>query len=166
MQTNSDNNIYKRALKELEKQCQSLLVSEDVFIFNGYKIKILVSNPFDLFKDGPIGDLQIDGIALVSIPKNDGSDIYVIAFENFKNGKIETITIPRIELFERLRDINYSNNNQINLRFWLTSKSPVKSGPGVWETFGIGAEFEWMGLWLSPMRDYSIYLNNFSIFNN
>ena len=118
------------------------------------------------FRNGLKQGVKLDGITVVSIPKDDASVIYIIVIENFNNDNdIETLIIRRKDLLERLCDQNYGDDNQINLRFWLTSDNPVKSGRRVYETFGIGMVFEFIGLFISTNHDYSKHLRKLSIFN-
>lgn len=145
---NQDNTVFDKALKKIKKQYNNLIFDEaGKIIINNKRINLLVTLPVDLDVDGSKNGLKLNGIGKFSFNINDLTDGYIFAIENQTENEIELIIISRIELLNRLSNLNYSEPNQINIRFWITDR-------GIFETYGIGTEYEFMGLWIDEKREY------------
>jgi hypothetical protein len=149
---NQDYITYNKALKKVKEHFKTLNSNGDgTFAHKNMQIKLLISLPVDYVVDGSKNGLNLNGIGKFNFILDDLTDIYIFSFESQASGKIETVIIPRKDLLNRLSAQNFAEPNQENVRFWLTDQ-------GLYETYGIGAEYEFMGLWLSEKRNYNAYL--------
>ena len=155
---NQNHSTYEKALEKVKEHFKTLNSNEDwTFTINNQIVKLLTSLPVDNEGDGSKNGLELNAIGKFSFNLDDSNDIYIFAFENRTADEIELVIVPIKELVNRLSAQNFVEKNRVNVRFWLLDQ-------GVYETYGIGAEYEFMGLWLDEKRNYNVYLNN-NVFN-
>ena len=152
------NTLFK-ALEELRNQCPKTTTYLGGIFINGLRIKFFLSKTIDSEKDGSKNGTEVHGIGLFTFQEKEVMDINIFLFLNFKNKRIEYVIIPKQTLLERIKNSLQNNDDEVQIRFWLTSFRNYS----VMETHGIGAEFEFMGLWLDKSRDYSRFHNNWSL---
>ena len=151
-----------KALEELRNQYPETTTSLGGIFINGLRIKFFLSKTIDSEKDGSKNGTEVHGIGLFSFHKKEVMDINIFLFLNFKNKEIEYVIIPKHTLLERMKNSSRNSKDEIQIRFWLTSFRNHQ----VMETHGIGAEFEFMGLWIDKSRDYSHFHNNWTLINS
>jgi len=143
-------------LSKLEKNNKTHLIKQDGQWLLGTKTILIVhTEPIDNFTDGSLNGLELLGIGKYSI-QLDETDIYILTFLNETHNQNEYVIVPRKDLLNRINQFNELNGN-INIRLWLTKDYKLM------ESFGCGAEGEFMALWLDKKRDFTEFLNNWSI---
>jgi hypothetical protein len=152
------NNITQNAIHQLKTYCKTLTkFNNGAFGYKGKQIQVLSpSLPFDFCKEGSKNGLELDGISKFNFTIDQNINTYIFPIENLKTNKVELIIVPTADLISRMCDLNTTNDKDLNIRFWITDKA-------IFETQGIGAEYEFLGLWLNENRCYNSYRNNLSI---
>lgn len=154
--------LYK-AREELQKNCEHVIVSLGGTCIYGKRIAFLLSRKVDTKQDGSMNGLDVDAIGIFPISMNKILDYNIFCFTNFKTNQPIFLVLSKDDLIKKSK--KYFNRNEILLRFWLTSRG-ASHKKQILETNGIGAEFEFMGLWLDENRDYTYFHNNWSIIGN
>jgi len=149
---NQNYSTYEKAFKKVREHFKTLNLNEDgTFTINNQIIKLLTSLPVYNQLDGSKNGLKLNGIGKFNFKIDQHINTYIFPIHNQQSNKVELVIIPRTDLINRICDLNTTNGIDISIRFWITEM-------GIYETQGIGVEFEFMGLWLDQKRNYSAYL--------
>lgn len=152
------NNITQNAIRQLKAYCKTLTKFDNgAFGYKGKQIQVLSpSLPIDFCKEGSKNGLELDGISKFNFKIDQQINTYVFPVYNQQSNKVELIIVPTADLISRICDLNTTSGEDLIFRFWITER-------GIYETQGIGAEYEFLGLWLNENRCYNSYRNNFRI---
>ena len=151
-----NNKIEQNALRQLKSHCKTLAKFDNgEFGYNKQRIKLITPLPINDIADSSKNGLELGGIGKYGFTLDKKIDVYIFPIENLKTNKLELLIVPRAHLEIRIDELNTNNGEDVFIRFWITEW-------GIFETFGIGVEFEFMGLWLDKKRTYTEYLNNYS----
>ncbi|WP_163710253.1 hypothetical protein [Mangrovibacterium lignilyticum] len=153
-----DNQQYKRIRAKRLKFPENLkfLAVDNGLLECNKKLVQVVSSLSVGPQDNPPTDLFIDGIGRFEFTLSN-VDVIIFSFANAKTNQTDCAVIQKEELLSRLSTDNYLDG-KIVLRLILTER-------GLHETFNIGGEGMFMGLWLNKLRDYTKFYSNWSVFN-
>lgn len=122
---------------------------------NGKLVHVIPSLPIDT-EDNPPVDLKINGIRKYSFSLSE-ADVLIFSFINLQTHKTNCVVIPKDELLSKLKDYHFRGDH-LNLKLIL-------AGLGLHECYNTGAEGFFMGLWVNDNRDFTVYYNDWSVFN-
>jgi hypothetical protein len=125
-------------------------------VCNGKKVKVVPSGTI-VPNDFPPTDATIDALGKHSFCITD-ADIYIFGIINLRANATNTdcVIVLKDELLSRLNPHHY-DEDRINIKLFLTSKDQLI------EFEGLGGEAFFIHAWMN--RDFSQYLNNWSVFN-
>lgn len=120
------------------------------------KVKVVPSGTI-MQNDFPPTDAIIDALGKYSFCITD-ADIYIFVILNLKTNATNTdsVIVRKDELLSRLNPHHF-DEDRINIKLFLTSKGQLI------EFEGLGGEAFFIHAWMN--RDFSQYLNNWSVFN-
>lgn len=154
---NTKNSTYKRFQPSRLRFPKHLVFrssGDSNLVCNKKKVKVVASQAIHPNNYPPI-NIEIDAVGLFSFtPSN--VDYYILSFLNKTNLKTECAVVPASVFSNYVTHPN--SKGEIKLKLFLSSR-------GLYEFQDAdGAEFYFMGLWLTENRNFTQYYNNWLFF--
>ena len=158
---NQENRKYKRyKVPRLRFPTKlKFTTSGDGFLLcNGKKVMV-VSSEVVLPEHNPPVDFPIFGIGVFNFEISE-VDYFILSFVNISDNTRVTdcAIIKKDELVSRLKPYHY-DGDKINLKLILTDR-------GLHECLDYSGEGFFIALWIDNSRNFTEYLNNWSVFND
>lgn len=122
------------------------------------RITKIISEPVSQRLDGSTNGLKLKAIGIYTLPINlKETDIFLFILHNLDNENTNFVIIPSSELRSRMDFHNLLVADMMQIKLWLTTDGRV------FEMRHRGTEFEFMGMYTDTNRNWTKYLNDWSL---
>ncbi len=129
---------------------------ESHLLCNGKTVQVIPSLMI-LPEDNPPVDFAIHGIGKYNFSLT-GADVYIFSFANVRDKQADCCILSKDELISRLKPYHYDGDEKINIKLIVTDR-------GLHDCYNAGSEAFFMGLWVNESRDFTLYHNDWSVFD-